>query len=977
MALPPLQTLIARGGSAEVWRSGDLAVKVLTNERAQDSWYRVSFQREVRAAAALSHPNLLEVVDYGFDPRGRPWLACPFMEGGDLLSSCGRLEWPQLRRVLVGLLRGLAHAHARGIVHLDVKPRNVLSGLGEWKLGDFGLAHALEWDHDPSERIVGTPAYMAPEHFDGAVERYGPWTDLYSFGCLAWQLVCGRPPFLGQVRVLHQAHRSWPLPRLQPVVEVPAGLEAWLGRLLEKAPVARFRHAADAAHGLDRLSQERTQPLLTLAGVASEDVDTLDLVTEAVEITGDLPSFASTVSTLGVEAAPFPPDWRGSLEPGLLDPRRANMASLRPIPLVGREGERDRLWQLLRELEGLKVVTLDGGPGFGKSHLARWFCVRAEELGAAHTSQVSRVEPGLLQAVEEAVKDRRVVVLLDAAPAAVVRSTLQLLRGVPGRILVLLAGSPAPEADARIVLQALGDSTMRRLVRDVLGLSGHVASAVLEKAEGNPQLAVQLAASVRPRVVLTPEGWALPEGQSLELPRGLAQVWSGRLERFLSVRPESERLGLELAAAMGREVADALWRSLAEQAGLRLAPELLDDLVRAGLAQESGELWHFAHPLLREVLQQEQRAVRWHALLAEHHEEPGRRGLHWLKAGDPRAADALLSGVRGAMKEGDFGRAERLLDARSQVAAEDAPGLSIAARLAGIRGSAQQGVGLATRALELATDPEQKTRARLQGARLLASAGDPRAAHWYHEALQGAEQVQDLRLKGLTRELYGHFLLEQGRLGEGELALRRAGQDFEAAGAQEELGGVHLGLGFLALAREDGASAAEHGHDALQRARGVRAENNALALLGDAHRLLGELDRAREYFETTSERAKRAGLVYGACINELNLALIDLEQGHLGQARRRVRRFAPALEARGARLLLGLIALIEAVSAAGEGRDLELPGLLARAETVLAESGHVNRDVAWLAEELARVAPPDIAERATVLALRQREALAR
>ena len=99
MSLPPLESLIARGGSAEVWRSGDLAVKVLTTERAQDAWYRISFQREVRAAARLDHPNLLEVVDYGIDEAGRPWLACPFMRGGDLLKWCGRMPWDRVRPV--------------------------------------------------------------------------------------------------------------------------------------------------------------------------------------------------------------------------------------------------------------------------------------------------------------------------------------------------------------------------------------------------------------------------------------------------------------------------------------------------------------------------------------------------------------------------------------------------------------------------------------------------------------------------------------------------------------------------------------------------------------------------------------------------------------------------------------------------------------------------------------------------------------
>ena len=981
VSFPPLESLIARGGSAEVWRSGDLAVKVLTTERAQDAWYRISFQREVRAAARLDHPNLLEVIDYGIDDRGRPWLASPFMRGGDLLQWCGRMDWPRVRGVLLGLLHGLAHAHARGIIHLDVKPRNVLSGQGEWKLGDFGLAHALEWDHDPSARIVGTPAYMAPEHFDGAQERYGPWTDLYSLGCLAWQLVTGAPPFVGGVRVLQQAHGFWPLPELRPTVEVPAGLEAWLARLLEKEPAARFRHAADAAYGLSRLSEERTRPALVLSGPLPADVDTLDLITDVLDVSGPLPIDTGPLPVLGADATPFAEDWRSQTGPRLLDPRRLGLAALRTVPLVGRDPERDVLWGLLRDLEGVEVVCVSGPPGIGKTTLANWLCVRASELGAAHTTRVQALDAparsALRQAVEQAVSDRRVLVFLDEPQPDRARAALNLLRGVQGRVLVLQTSETPADADHQLELEPLPELQMSRMVRDVLGLAGPVAAQVVQRAQGNPLLAVQLVRHAGPNLVSTREGYMLRPGAELALPQGLDRVWRERLEAFLGTRTDAERQALELAAVGGMELVDAAWRQLCARVGLALEPDLLDAMLRAGLAYEHGADWLFVHPLLRDVLQDSPRRARWHGLLAEHVADRGQRGLHLLEAADPAAFDALLVGVREAMKAADYPRAEVLLSARDRAGGHDAPGLTLAARLAGVRGSPQEGVGLAREALELATDLNERTRAWLQGARLLTSTGESEAASdWYDWALKGADRLGEPALSGRVHELHGHYLVEQGQLAEGEASLRQAAVDFTDAGLEEDLSGVHLGLGFIALGRDDGPSAAEHGHVALRYARGLRAENNALALLGDAHRLMGDLAKAREYFERTAERAHKAGLIYGACINELNLALIELEEGKLPEARRRVRRFSPALEARGARILLGVVALVEAVSAAGEGRHTEIPALLDRAEAELLHSGHVNRDVAWLATRLAERALPAEAARASALATWQLEALA-
>ncbi|MFT5686059.1 MAG: serine/threonine protein kinase, partial [Myxococcota bacterium] len=196
-----LGELIGRGGTAEVWRAAHMgrpiAVKVLTTERARHPRYHQLFRNEVRATAGLSHPGVLTVLEHGEmlppDPRaGCPWLAMELADGGSLHPRCGRQDWATCKTQLLSLLSALAHAHARGIIHRDIKPTNALFVGGVLKLSDFGLA----WSgSEEVNTIVGTPAYMAPEQFEGHWREFGPWTDLYALGCLAWQLVCGAPPF--------------------------------------------------------------------------------------------------------------------------------------------------------------------------------------------------------------------------------------------------------------------------------------------------------------------------------------------------------------------------------------------------------------------------------------------------------------------------------------------------------------------------------------------------------------------------------------------------------------------------------------------------------------------------------------------------------------------------------------------------------------------------------------------------------------
>ncbi|MCB9764828.1 MAG: tetratricopeptide repeat protein [Alphaproteobacteria bacterium] len=404
-----LQDVLGRGGMGQVWRGAHrsgapVAVKVLSAEVLHGPEARRALTAEVRAVAALHHPHIIALFDHGDVSlaaealsggrlqAGSPYLVMELGHGGSLEPLCGRLPWDRCRTLLLELLDALAHAHARSLLHQDLKPDNVLledprdlrAGL---KLTDFGLARAI--GGGPRRRIVGTPAYMAPEQLREAWRDLGPWTDLYAVGCLATALVTGHPPFeRDDVQELVRAHQMEPPPPLVPRVPVPVGFDAWRRRLLEKSPRARFLRAADAAHALRTLPEA---PLLPAGAAVAPPLP--PPTAGAATFFLDLEPEASPAPSPAAEAYPLPPipaDWRrpdpGETPRALAD-AGLKLFGLRRLALVGRERERDRLWAALRD-DRARVVVIRGPIGVGKSRLGEWLMRRAHETGAAFTAQL-------------------------------------------------------------------------------------------------------------------------------------------------------------------------------------------------------------------------------------------------------------------------------------------------------------------------------------------------------------------------------------------------------------------------------------------------------------------------------------------------------------------------------------------------------------------------------------------------------------
>ncbi len=411
---------VGRGGMGVVWRAEHVhhhaaaAVKFVTGKRADDARYRAQFRNEVETMAALHHRSVAMVFDYG-EAAGRsapagvgpdaPYLAMEWASGGTLADLVPIATWHEVRDIVVEILSGLAHAHARDVIHRDLKPQNVLVMEDRrLKLADFGLAYRSApraRGSDPALASGGSPRWMAPEQIRGALREQGPWTDLYGVGCLVFWLLTYRPPYhAGSVDDILSGHLRDPIPRLKSRIAVPHDIESWLRRLLAKDPSDRYRVAADAAHDLLSFSEkiwvDSDEPTGPVNDVDTSPEDVLEAALFEVEPVGlDEPSsyalFETSAMPMRLEPRPRPPrEWAQPEAPSLpmsLVGAGLGLWGLRPIPMVDRQAERDTLWLALRDVHRTRepgLVVLRGAAGTGKTRLSRWLVERALELGAAH-----------------------------------------------------------------------------------------------------------------------------------------------------------------------------------------------------------------------------------------------------------------------------------------------------------------------------------------------------------------------------------------------------------------------------------------------------------------------------------------------------------------------------------------------------------------------------------------------------------------
>ena len=276
-----LEARIGAGGMSTVYRATDetlerqVAIKLMNREVASDSDQLERFRREARAVAQLSHPHVVGVIDAGED-QGRPYIVFEYIEGETLkqrIRRCGRLPIAEAVAYSIEIARALGAAHARHIVHRDVKPQNVLiDEEGSAKVTDFGIARTLDEEGLTADgRVLGTTDYVSPEQALG--QHVTGQSDLYSLGIVLYEMLAGEVPFKGDSQVavaMKHVREAMPdIQRLRP--EVSSALAAVVDRATAKRREHRYADDAELISDLeDVLAIEAAR-----AGSATGEVTTV------------------------------------------------------------------------------------------------------------------------------------------------------------------------------------------------------------------------------------------------------------------------------------------------------------------------------------------------------------------------------------------------------------------------------------------------------------------------------------------------------------------------------------------------------------------------------------------------------------------------------------------------------------------------------------------------------------------------------
>src|SRR5690348_11615951 len=256
---------IGRGGMGVIYRARQrhsrriVAVKRILSYQAESHETLMRFRREAEAVASLDHPNIVPIYEVSESEDGLPFFSMKFATGGSLHRAAPTLRNDTHRcvQLIAKVARAVEYAHSRGILHRDLKPGNILlDERSEPLVSDFGLAKWLDTNKDLTKSLTtfGTPGYIAPEQAEALATDLTPAADVYSLGAILFDLLTGRPPFLGvnALSVIRQASET-PAPKLRSLTRShDRDLETICARCLERDPKARYQSAGDFATDLER-----------------------------------------------------------------------------------------------------------------------------------------------------------------------------------------------------------------------------------------------------------------------------------------------------------------------------------------------------------------------------------------------------------------------------------------------------------------------------------------------------------------------------------------------------------------------------------------------------------------------------------------------------------------------------------------------------------------------------------------------------
>jgi serine/threonine-protein kinase len=305
-----LEAQLGEGGMAAVYRSHHpqfnrpVAIKILPPTIGQDPSFRARFEREARTIASLNHPSIIRVYDID-ESDGLFYMVMDLLPGGTIESRLreGGLDRKWSTDVIVKMAEALEYAHSRGVIHRDIKPSNILlDAEGQPVLADFGIARLVQGDGEANltsaGMVMGTPAYMAPEHLSGG--QPDARSDIYALGVVLYQLLCGRAPFTGDTMAVVTAHLTKQPQALRELVrDLPPALDAVVLQALAKQPEHRFKSAGVFAQALRSAAADLEPGLVRVASSVRASAASAGSATPA--------AFGATTPAVGSLQAPVAP----------------------------------------------------------------------------------------------------------------------------------------------------------------------------------------------------------------------------------------------------------------------------------------------------------------------------------------------------------------------------------------------------------------------------------------------------------------------------------------------------------------------------------------------------------------------------------------------------------------------------------------------------------------------------------------------